>query len=349
MADKKPPRRAGGQAVIEGVMMRAPGATSVAVRTPDKGITVLVKPSVSIMDRFKILSKPFMRGGIILLETMFDGVSALKYSADRASGEHESVQTLAGKAAVTGTLIFSVLMGLGIFVVLPHALTWGLGELSGIKTLEGGNTALFQLTEGIFKVAILLAYLELILMMEDVKRVFQYHGAEHQAVHTFEAEMDILPENMETFTTAHPRCGTSLIFVVILVSVLVFTAIFPFVPKVSDNNILNNLAIILGKLLLIFPVASISYEVIRFAFNHMDTWFGRVLAAPGKWLQIHFTTRRPDSDQQEVGAAALRAAVFCGGCKDCVEKEAVFSDFNDFLSRFKDTLCNKDTEKTNKE
>ena len=338
MAAEKTPRRAGGQAVIEGVMMRAPGATSIAVRTPDKGITVLVKPSISIMDRVKLLSKPFIRGGIILMETMFDGVGALKYSADRASGDDKSVQFLAGKAAITGTMVISVLIGLGIFVVLPHALTWGIGKLSSNTILESGSSAIFQLIEGGFKVIILLIYLELILMMKDVKRVFQYHGAEHQAVHTFESDMEILPENMETFTTAHPRCGTSLIFVVILVSVLVFAAVFPFLPKISNSNIVNNLAIILGKLLLIFPIAAISYEVIRFAFNHMDTWVGRILSAPGKWLQIHFTTRRPDKDQQEVGAAALRAALFCGECKNCHEQEASFTDFNDFLSHFKDVL-----------
>ena len=325
--------------MIEGVMMRAPGAVSVAVRTPDKGIIVLAKPSISFMDRFKILSKPFVRGGIILLETMFDGVGALKYSADRAGGDDEAVQTLAGKAAVIGTLIVSILMGLGLFVVLPHLLTWGLGALTGNQALKGGRAAGFQLLEGGFKVLILLVYLRLILMMDDVKRVFQYHGAEHQAVHAFENEMDILPENMERFTTAHPRCGTSLIFVVILVSVLVFAAVFPLIPPVSGNNVVNNAVIVLEKLLLIFPVASISYEVIRFAFNHLDTWYGRVLAWPGKWLQLNFTTRRPDPDQQEVGAAALQTALLCSECPDCQEQEQKFKDFQDFLARHAEAFC----------
>ena len=340
MAETKSPPRAGGQAVIEGVMMRAPGATSVAVRLPNQKISLLVRPSKSLMERYPILAKPFLRGAVVLIETMMDGVGALQYSAYKA-GEVDSTEkaSFKDKAAIISTMVVSILLGLLMFVVLPHALSYGIGLITNSRQLIEGQSAGFQLLDGTFKVIILLSYLWIILQFKDVRRVFEYHGAEHQAVYAYESGLEINPENMEKFTTAHPRCGTSLIFVVILVSVLLFAVIFPFIPVMSKNSLINNILVILIKLALVLPIASISYEVIRFAFQHMDTLYGRVLAAPGKWLQLNFTTRRPAKDQQEVGAAALIAAVHCGQCDHCQEKEVEFDSFENFLQTYKEKLC----------
>jgi uncharacterized protein YqhQ len=302
------PVAVGGQAVVEGVMMRAPGATSVAVRKPDGAIIVRVRLAHRIAAKYPILTKPGLRGIAVLVETMYDGMSALSFAAENALPEEERPSGTATPLALALTLVFSMAFGFFLFAVVPHILTWAFGLAVGSEALSGGTAMSFHLLDGVVKFSIFLGFVYMMSKMKDMRRVFEYHGAEHQAVHAFEHRLPLTVPNLASFPTAHARCGTAFMVTVIAVSIFVFAAIFPFIPQVSDIRILNQALFVAIKLPLILPVAGLSYELIRFAGKKEGSLLGRILAAPGVWVQ-GITTQRPDASQQEIAIVALRAAL----------------------------------------
>lgn len=294
----------GGQAVIEGVMMRSPHFVAVAVRRPDQKIVIQHQPYSGWGQKHSILRKPLLRGVVTLVESMMLGVRALSFSANIASTEEESDEPLSHWAIVV-SMLFAFVMGMGLFVALPHL----------IAVLVSSNTYFtvslespwFHLLDGLFKIMILLAYVYLIALMKDIHRVFQYHGAEHKSIYTFEAGEELTVKNARKYTTLHPRCGTSFLLFLVLISILVFSALFPVfnLTQLSSIPFLNHFYMILVKIVLMLPVAGIAYEFIKTCSLRMENPVFRMLIWPGMILQ-KLTTREPEDDQLEVALASLR-------------------------------------------
>lgn len=278
----------GGQAVIEGVMMRGPGKIAVAVRKPNGEITVDLKPAGSISDRHPILKKPFLRGVVSLVESLIYGMKALSFSA-QASGEEEEEKM--SSLELAGTIAFSVGLAILLFVVLPTG---------AMKLLQntGVSPVVLNLCEGLLRLGIFLLYIWAISRQKDIQRVFQYHGAEHKTIYTYEHGLPLRVENVRPFSTLHPRCGTNFLMIVMLISIFIFT--FLGWPSLWER--------ILSRILLMPVVAGISYEIIRFAGKHMDKLWVRTAILPGLALQ-KLTTRQPDDDQIEVAIASLKAVL----------------------------------------
>ncbi|MFZ5585145.1 MAG: DUF1385 domain-containing protein [Thermodesulfobacteriota bacterium] len=295
----------GGQAVIEGVMMKAPRRLCVAVRRPSGALVLKNDPFRPLSARWRFLAWPFLRGPVVLIETLVHGLKALSFSANQAL-EEEDGQAEIGSWALALTMIGAVAAGMGLFVALPHLLSLWLGRLSSLGYDE--NSLAFHLIDGVIKVAIFVAYLWLISLMRDIKRVFEYHGAEHKSIYCFEAGMPLTVENARAFSRLHPRCGTAFLLVVLAVSIAAFAIIFPLLPKFSPQAWLNQLIQICLKIALMLPIAGVSYEVIRAAGKKGGQGVWGVLLWPGLQMQ-RLTTREPDDAQIEVALTALRAAV----------------------------------------
>jgi uncharacterized protein YqhQ len=282
----------GGQAVIEGVMIRSPWALSIAVRRPDGEIAVKRAPHRAWSARHKVLGLPLLRGAIALIESLTLGLRSLMYSAEQAAETEEEK----AKAASTGnTLLMSLTMvvalaaGLGLFFYLPLLITDALGVRGSIA---------FNLVDGLIRVILFLAYLFAISRWKHVARIFEYHGAEHQAIHTYEAGQDMTPENLLSHPTGHPRCGTSFLLIVMVVSV----AVFAFLGRPSS------LAERLLRLTMVPVIGGISYELMKATSRRPDSAVARAIAWPGVALQA-LTTRRPDESQAEVAIEAFKAAL----------------------------------------
>ena len=328
----KPSTPVGGQAVVEGVMMRAPDATSVAVRKEDGSLVVRVRSARRFAARFPWLGHPGTRGIAVLIETMSDGISSLNFSAAQAMPEESGEGQDSSSLAIVATLVFALAFGFFMFAVLPHALTLGLGGLLGDDDLAGGRAFLFHLVDGIVKVLLFLGFMWGVSLMKDMRRVFEYHGAEHQAVHAFEAGLTLDAKSLSRFPTAHPRCGTAFLITVIVVSIIVFAGIFPLMPVLFENRILNQVSYILIKAPLILPIASLSYELIRLSARMGSRALGWLLSAPGVLFQ-RITTQTPDASQQEVAIVALTAALspgIAGVGPEQPESILTFSDFGEF-------------------
>ena len=289
----------GGQAIIEGVMMRVPGAYAIAVRNPKGEIVTRRQEFTSIVERVAILKKPVLRGMVALFESMKMGIKTLNESAEIAYEEDSSKEmTFKDKALSFLGTILALGIGLGLFFVTPIFVTGNLLHLS-----ETAFT--FNVVSGLIRIALFLTYLWGISLMDDVKRLFQYHGAEHKAVYTFEAGKPLDLESARPFQTQHPRCGTSFIFIVLLSSILMF-AIIDSVVKLFVGEM--NLQIrLLTHLPLIPIVAGVSYEVLKLSSKYRHIAWVRALAAPGLWLQ-NITTREPDDDQLTVALESLKFA-----------------------------------------
>ena len=298
-----PKTQVGGQAVIEGVMMRSPRSLCVAVRRPSGEIAVKEDTWRSIWEKhplFKFLRKPFFRGSIILLEALINGLSALSFSASQAQDEEEEKLS---NFAIGSTIALAMVLAIGLFVGLPHLLAWGFGALTGLDT--EGKSLSFHAIDGVFKVGIFVLYIYLISFMKEIRRVFQYHGAEHKAIFAYENGQELTVENAQTYTTLHPRCGTAFLINVILLSIIMFSLIFPFMPTLVEIKFFNHLLYILIKIPMIFPLAGLAYEINRWASKHMDLGLVRALLWPGLMLQ-RITTKAPTDDQVEVALTALR-------------------------------------------
>ncbi|MCC7072810.1 MAG: DUF1385 domain-containing protein [Deltaproteobacteria bacterium] len=307
----------GGQAVIEGVMMRSPKSLAIAVRRPDGGIVLREEAWLSFSARLPFLRWPLLRGATMLVESLYNGLLALNFSASVAFPEDSKEQKEAQKDAAKGngalwvTMAVSLAFAFGLFKGVPHLSAWGLGRLLGGE----GDSALpmtsplFHLVDGGIKLALFVGYIALISRMRDVKRLFMYHGAEHKSVHVWEAEEPLDVEHARGKSTAHPRCGTSLILLVIAVSIVVFAGVLPFVPVLSDNDFVQALFLLAVKLPLLLPIAGIAYEGQRLAARHPGSVLVRALIAPGMLMQ-RLTTREPGDAELEVALAALKKTVW---------------------------------------
>ena len=283
--NKKP--NVGGQAVIEGVMMRGKTHVAVAVRQPDGEISVDVRPVNSISDRCPILKKPFLRGVVSLVESLVMGMKALAYSAQVSGDEDEKLDS----KEMALTIAVSAGLAILLFIVIP---TWSMRFLTGITQ----DHMALNLAEGVLRMAIFLAYIAAISSMNDIQRVFQYHGAEHKTIYTYEAGLPLKVENVRPFSTLHPRCGTNFLMIVMLISMFIFTFL-------GWPSLLERIA---SRIILMPVIAGVSYELIRYAGAHTDNPLVRIAITPGLLLQ-KLTTRQPDDSQIEVAIASLKAVV----------------------------------------
>ncbi len=279
----------GGQAVVEGVLMKTPKHYSVAVRLPNKKIYVQKFKFVSWTRRFRVLGWPLIRGVTILIETLVTGLQALSFSAAKAGGEKEETSNW----EIVGTLVFSLLVVIGLFKFLP---LW----LAGLfQHWTQSNHFIFTLTDGVLKILLFLTYLKLIARMKDVQRLFQYHGAEHMAVHCYERGKALTVQNVKGFPPEHPRCGTAFILLVFLISIVVYL----FIP---DHL---SMGAKLGYRVILLPViAGISYEILRLGGKYGGEKSMSWLIAPGVALQ-KLTTKKPNRGQVEVAISALNAVL----------------------------------------
>jgi uncharacterized protein YqhQ len=282
----------GGQAVIEGVMMRSPTAIATAVRTPDGRIVVKKKPFHSIFRRFKFLNIPIVRGGIHLIESMGLGIDSLMFSADQAVEDERvdsSKKGIGDTLMMWGTVVFAFALSMGLFFYLPLMIT----EWMGIE-----SSVWFNVVDGIIRIVFFIAYLLLISLMKDMNRVFQYHGGEHMSIHSFEAKTDLSVGKTRKFPTLHPRCGTSFLFFVMLIAMVVFSLMG------KPDTVVERLQ----RLAFIPVIGGLAYEAIKLSGKFSNSWFIRPLIWPGLMLQ-KITTKRPDDDQLEVALAALKAVL----------------------------------------
>jgi len=300
----------GGQAVLEGVMMRSPKSFVVAVRRPDGSLAIREQAWGELGGGLKFLKWPFVRGAVTLVESLWNGYSALGFSAEQAMPEEEKAKADgAGKAedlATTVTMVISTVFAVGLFVAAPHLLTVLTGRLLHIALPT--TALLFHVIDAVFKLGIFLGYLGLISRSKQVQRLFQYHGAEHKAIWAYESGGPLTAEAAQGFTTLHPRCGTSFLVMVMVVSLIVSAAVFSQVPQLSVHLWLHNVLIVLLKLPLLFPVAGITYEIQRATAKPGCPAWLTWLAKPGLLLQ-KVTTREPTLDQLEVAVTALARAL----------------------------------------
>ena len=300
----------GGQAVLEGVMMRSPRFIAVAVRKPNGKIVIQYQPYSSAMSRYSFLKKPMLRGVATLVESMVQGIDALSFSAqvlstaDGTIGNEGQKQELSS-FAIGLSILSAFLFGMGLFVALPHLLTVWLSAQGGVELST--SSPWFHALDGMLKMGILLVYVYLISLMKDIKRVFQYHGAEHKSIYAFESGDELTVENARRYTTLHPRCGTSFLLFLVVISIIVFSILFPIfrLNELTSTPLLNHLLMILAKIVLMFPVAGLAYEFIKACAFRMEQPIFRALIFPGLLLQ-RLTTREPSDDQLEVALASLR-------------------------------------------
>ncbi len=280
------PRYMGGQAVMEGVMMRGRSTWAVAVRGLDGDIEIETHEAPTWAERWRQV--PVVRGVMALAESLALGFKALAWSADRQLPEDERLSP----KAMRWTMLISITFFLSIFIVVPALGTNALGDTVGLHGFD------YHLFEGAIRLAIFLGYLFLIGLIPDIKRVFQYHGAEHKAIAAFENGVEMTPASAQRFTTQHVRCGTNFLLMVMVVTIVVYAFVGrPWWPW-----------LVASRILLIPLVAGLAYEVIRGAAGHMDKRWVRIAMKPGLALQ-RLTTREPALDQLEVAIVSLRAVM----------------------------------------
>ncbi|WP_297598544.1 DUF1385 domain-containing protein [uncultured Cetobacterium sp.] len=282
----------GGQAVIEGVMMRNADLLATAVRKPN-GDIVYKKTRIS-KSRNKLSTIPFLRGAITLFDSLVLGIKELTFSANQAEVEEEQ---LSQKEAVM-TTIFSLALGIGLFIVLPSVIS---------SFLFKDNKIHSNMLEALLRLSFFVLYIFLISFSKDIQRVFQYHGAEHKSIYAYENHMDLTPVNAKNFTTLHPRCGTSFLLIVMFIAIIVFTALDFILPPPTSFT-MKLLTKVILRVLFMPLIAGISYELQRYTSNHLDKWFVKMIAAPGMALQ-KLTTKEPDLEQLEVAIVALKVVL----------------------------------------
>jgi len=289
----------GGQAVIEGVMMRAPRSMAIAVRRPDGEIVVKKELIIPLAERYPITKLPIVRGAVALFTSLIIGVKALNFSANEAMTEEEKEKEgVKGGGeisswAMAGTMAIAFGFGICLFFLFPLYLT------KLLTPVIGDNSIIFNLVDGVIRVIIFLLYIWGISRMEDIQRVFQYHGAEHKSIFAFEAGEELTVDNVKKHSRLHPRCGTSFLLIVMLVSIAVFSLIpklWPFAFKAAS------------RIVLLPMIAGISYELLKWSAQHDNHPLVRMVIAPGLALQ-RLTTQEPDDSQLEVAIRSLNEAL----------------------------------------
>ncbi|MEO6259658.1 MAG: DUF1385 domain-containing protein [Thermoanaerobaculia bacterium] len=294
VADKNVDMLIGGQAVLEGVMMRSLTGYSVAVRQPNGGVSIRKEKLASIAARYPIVKLPVLRGSIVLIQSLMLGIRALNYSASVAT-EGETGESEMSNWAVAGSMLMALVLGVGLFILAPLGLT----NLIRHYLLPGMGNLGYNAIDGVIRAVFFFIYILSISYMDEIKRVFQYHGAEHKTVYTFEANEELTVENARTKSTLHPRCGTSFLMFVMAISILVFSLVPSTVPFAIK---------FLARVVLIPLIAGLAYEVIRFSARHLNNPVCRAMTRPGMLLQ-KITTKEPDDSQLEIALIALKEAL----------------------------------------
>ena len=308
----------GGQALIEGIMMRGPEKDAIVVRQADGTLNVDIRPR-KIPPKKSILNWPFIRGVRTFFDSQVTGVKALMHSADLSPEESQEPQSkfdqwlekkLGNEKFQQFVIGFAVFLGLamsiGLFILLPVV-------VAGFFDRWIPNQLLLNLVEGVLRICIFVGYMVLVSRMKEMKRVFAYHGAEHKTIRCYEAGLPLTVENVRQMTRLHPRCGTSFLLVVVIISTLVFamasSLLLTAIPALASmqGTFLYRLIMVAFKLLLLPVVVAFSYEINRWVGRHNNVC-SRVLSAPGMWFQ-NFTTNEPDDSMIEVGIAALQAVL----------------------------------------
>jgi uncharacterized protein YqhQ len=280
--------RVGGQAIMEGVLMRSPNFWGMAVRTPSGDMDLRAERFRSVTRRSKLFRLPIIRGALSLGETLWLGMKALTISTNIALGEEEELS----KKEIAGTLVFALVLGFGLFLLAPVLGTKGLGSLLG-GSIQ--NPLLFNLVEGVIRIAIFVGYLVgITFLSKDIKRFFAYHGAEHKAIKVYERGEELIPQNARKLDTSHVRCGTSFVLYVLVLSILIFSLL----------GVQGWLYMLVSRIVVIPIVAGLAFEFIMWSARHQDSALVRALVWPGLQLQ-KLTTREPSDDMVEVAMASL--------------------------------------------
>jgi uncharacterized protein YqhQ len=330
--DPAKPMQIGGQAVIEGVMMRAPGSVATAVRRANGDIVVQKQTFVSILEKFKALRLPVLRGAVGLIDMLYLGIKTLNFSAEIAmmdvetekppkngNGQAKKKSKTQSTAAMVSTLVVALALGVTIFFAVPIVVT------TKVFPFEQ-NALAFNLVAGLIRIAILLGYLVSISLMRDIWRLFQFHGAEHKTVFAFELSDTLIPPAVKQHSRFHPRCGTSFLLIVMFVAVLSFSLLDALLIRLLGGVTMG--IRLLTHLPFIPVVGGIAYEVIKFSARHSSTWWGKIIIAPGLWLQ-RITTKEPDETQVEVAIVALRCALGLeDAAKYCLKEPSEVEDFS---------------------
>jgi len=277
----------GGQAVIEGVMMRSPLKYAIAVRRPDKEIVLKIGKLKSLSNKLKFLKWPIFRGIVNLVESLVLGLKALTYSAEQATGEEEKINSV--------EMFFTIVIAFGLFIVFFIALPTAVARYLD-RYLS--NVIVYNLFEGLLRISIFIAYLFFISKIKDIRRVFEYHGAEHKVIYTYEAGEELNVDNVKKHSTLHPRCGTSFIFIVLIMSILVFSLL-------GKQTLLLRIAY---RIAIIPIIAGLSYEILKLSAKNMNKTLVKWAVMPGLWFQ-RLTTNEPDDAQIEVAIKALKGVL----------------------------------------
>ena len=300
----------GGQALLEGILMRGPVKQAIVCRTPD-GLVEKVEELHLVKDKHPVLGWPLIRGVVTFLDSMVKGMQALTYSADllpiEEQGEPDKLdqwienhfsEDKAKDIIIGVAVVLGIALSIGLFVLLPTLL----GKLS-LKLIPSMTSLSLSLVEGVIRIVIFLLYLWGVSKMSDVERMFAYHGAEHKTIFCYEKGLPLTVDNVRKQSRFHPRCGTSFLFVVVIISILVFSLVSSFLTNWS------NFWIRFGLHLLLLPViVALSYELNRWVGGHEDLLIARILSAPGKWLQ-HLTTNEPDDSMMECAIRSLELVI----------------------------------------
>lgn len=287
-AKGKPAAAVGGQAVIEGVMMRGKRHWSLACRRPDGDISLHTEALKPLADRFPVFKYPVFRGMGALYESMSLGIRALSMSANESLGEEEEE---IGKKEMAISLTIGIVLAIGLFVVLPLV---AVGSIRDVFP----TSWLFVLTEGIVRIIILIIYIGVMSRIKQLRRLFEYHGAEHKTIHALESGLELKPDNVFRFSPVHPRCGTSFLLIVMVLAIIIFSF-------VGTSPIWW---LIVSRIVGIPLIVGLSYEVIKFAGKHKDNVFMKITMYPGMLLQ-KLTTREPDTGQIEVAIKAIEGVL----------------------------------------
>ncbi|MFH1592464.1 MAG: DUF1385 domain-containing protein [Candidatus Woesearchaeota archaeon] len=270
----------GGQAIIEGILIKSKEKVAISVRKKNKIKTKTQKTS-SISKKFSKI--PFLRGIVVLLDTIILGTRALIYSAKEQEEEQEKISNF----ALTLTITISFIIAIALFIFLPLV----------ISKLITEERFTFNILDGVLRIVIFIGYIIIISKSKEVRRVFEYHGAEHMAVHCYESKKELTPKNCKKFSTIHPRCGTSFIFLVLIISIILFSIVW------SENFFIK----FLQRIILIPIIASLSYEILKFSSKRQKNPLIKLISIPGLLIQ-KITTKRPDTKQLEVAIAAVKEA-----------------------------------------